>query len=133
MKLDEVNVGQPEFFKAVARMARERPIADWQLYLRWHVLRDAAPRLPDALRTPSGNVELAPEPMVHDVPRLRVAMDRRTNGRLAWYLVFYEIEGVGQRFPEQYRKAVEAVTAADLLRVARTYLANPTTVVLRPR
>ena len=60
-------------------------------------------------------------------------MDRRTNGRLAWYLVFYEIEGVGQRFPEQYRKAVEAVTAADLLRVARTYLADPTTVVLRPR
>jgi zinc protease len=60
-------------------------------------------------------------------------MDRRTNGRLAWYLVFYEIEGVGQKFPDQYRKAVEAVTAADLLRVARTCLANPTTVVLRPR
>ena len=60
-------------------------------------------------------------------------MDRRTNGRLAWYLSFYEIEGVGQTFPEQYRKAVEAVTAADVQRVARTYLANPTTVVLRPK
>ena len=60
-------------------------------------------------------------------------MDRRTNGRLAWYLAFYEIEGVGQKFPDQYRKAVEAVTSADVLRVARIYLANPTTVVLRPR
>jgi zinc protease len=60
-------------------------------------------------------------------------MDRRTNGRLAWYLAFYETEGVGQKFPEQYRKAVEAVTAADVLRVARTYLASPTTVVLGPR
>ncbi len=60
-------------------------------------------------------------------------MDRRTNGRLAWYLAFYETEGVGQKFPEQYQKAVEAVTAADVLRVARTYLANPTTVVLGPK
>jgi anaerobic selenocysteine-containing dehydrogenase len=38
------------------------------------------PRLPDALRTPSGNVELAPEPIVADVPRLRAALDRRANG-----------------------------------------------------
>jgi zinc protease len=60
-------------------------------------------------------------------------MDRRTNGRLAWYLGFYEIEGVGQRFPDQYRRAVEAVTAEDLLRVARAYLGTTTTVVLRPK
>src|SRR5205823_186739 len=38
------------------------------------------PRLPDALRTPSGNAELAPEPIVADVPRLRAALDRRANG-----------------------------------------------------
>jgi zinc protease len=60
-------------------------------------------------------------------------MDRRTNGRLAWYLTFYEIEGVSQKFPDEYRRAVEAVTPADVLRVARTYLANPTTVVLGPK
>ncbi|HMH52569.1 MAG TPA: pitrilysin family protein [Candidatus Acidoferrum sp.] len=60
-------------------------------------------------------------------------MDRRTNSRLAWYLAFYETEGIGQKFPDQYRKAVEAVTAADVLRVARTYLAHPTTVVLAPK
>jgi predicted Zn-dependent peptidase len=60
-------------------------------------------------------------------------MDRRTNGRLAWYLTFYETEGVGQKFSDQYRQAVQAVTAADLQRVARAYLANPTTVVLRPK
>jgi zinc protease len=60
-------------------------------------------------------------------------MDRRTNGRQAWYLAFYEIEGVGQKFPDQYRRAVEAVTPADVLRVARTYLTTTTTVVLRPK
>jgi predicted Zn-dependent peptidase len=59
-------------------------------------------------------------------------MDRRTNARLAWYMAFYEIEGVGQDYPERYRRAVEAVTAEDVRRVARTYLAAPTLVVLRP-
>ncbi len=40
------------------------------------------PRLPDALRTPSGRIELAPEPIVADVTRLRAALDRRTNGQI---------------------------------------------------
>ncbi|MBV9041693.1 MAG: molybdopterin-dependent oxidoreductase, partial [Acidimicrobiia bacterium] len=38
------------------------------------------PRLPDALRTASGNVELAPQPMVDDVPRLRGALGRASSG-----------------------------------------------------
>lgn len=60
------------------------------------------------------------------------AMDRRTNARQAWYMAFYEVEGVGQQFPERYRRAVEAVTTADVLRVARAYLDPLTLVVLRP-
>jgi anaerobic selenocysteine-containing dehydrogenase len=38
------------------------------------------PRLPEVLRTPSGLVELAPAPIVADVPRLRAAMAERING-----------------------------------------------------
>jgi anaerobic selenocysteine-containing dehydrogenase len=38
------------------------------------------PRIPDALRTPSGMIELAPEPIVADVPRLREALSRRADG-----------------------------------------------------
>ncbi len=34
------------------------------------------PRLPDVLRTPSGMIELAPEPLIADVDRLRAALDR---------------------------------------------------------
>jgi len=60
------------------------------------------------------------------------AMDRRTNARQAWYMAFYEVQGVGQHFPERYRRAVEAVTAADVLRVARAYLDPLTLIVLRP-
>jgi zinc protease len=60
------------------------------------------------------------------------AMDRRTNARQAWYLAFFETMGVGWEFPARYRAAVEAATADDLLRVARTYLRPLTTVVLGP-
>jgi anaerobic selenocysteine-containing dehydrogenase len=40
------------------------------------------PRLPGALSTPSGKVELAPEPLLADVARLRDAMATRANGGL---------------------------------------------------
>jgi predicted metalloendopeptidase len=43
----EMNVGQPEFAKAVARLAATRDIADWRVYLRWHLLKSTAPRLPE--------------------------------------------------------------------------------------
>jgi anaerobic selenocysteine-containing dehydrogenase len=38
------------------------------------------PRLPAVLRTPSGKVELAPEPIVADLPRLHAALQRERNG-----------------------------------------------------
>jgi anaerobic selenocysteine-containing dehydrogenase len=40
------------------------------------------PRLPGALRTASGKIELAPEPLVADVERLRAALERPHNGHL---------------------------------------------------
>jgi anaerobic selenocysteine-containing dehydrogenase len=38
------------------------------------------PRLPEVLRTPSGKVELAPEPIVADLDRLRASLDREVDG-----------------------------------------------------
>jgi predicted Zn-dependent peptidase len=61
-----------------------------------------------------------------------LTMDRRTSARHAWYLGFFELVGAGVDWPERYRRAVEAVTAADVARVARQYLGQPTVVVLRP-
>jgi anaerobic selenocysteine-containing dehydrogenase len=40
------------------------------------------PRLPEVLRTPSGMVELVPEPIVADVVRLRAALDAPTGGMM---------------------------------------------------
>ncbi len=62
-------VGQPEFFTALDRLMSERPLADWQVYLRWHLLHAIAAYLPAAFerenfaffgRTLSGQLE--PEP-----------------------------------------------------------------------
>jgi anaerobic selenocysteine-containing dehydrogenase len=38
------------------------------------------PRIPEMLRTPSGKIELAPEPIAADMPRLESALDRSVNG-----------------------------------------------------
>src|SRR5262249_6948342 len=43
-----VVVGQPEFFKQVSTMMTSTPIADWQTYLRWHLLRSSADDLSSA-------------------------------------------------------------------------------------
>jgi predicted Zn-dependent peptidase len=61
-----------------------------------------------------------------------MAIDRRTNAREAWYLAFYETVGVGHDFPARYKTAVQDVSAADVLRVAKSSLDQLTTVVLVP-
>ena len=47
----DVNVAQPAFFKALGRLAAERPAAEWQTYLRWHALHAAASKLPPAFES----------------------------------------------------------------------------------
>ena len=40
--LHYVVVGQPEFFTALAGLIQIRPLADWKVYLRWHLLHASA-------------------------------------------------------------------------------------------
>ncbi|HTB92744.1 MAG TPA: M13 family metallopeptidase [Candidatus Sulfotelmatobacter sp.] len=44
----EINIGQPDFFKELDRQLSGTPLADWKVYLRWHVIHNAAPALSDA-------------------------------------------------------------------------------------
>ncbi len=44
----QINVGQPIFFKEVSAMMGDVPLADWKTYLRWNVIRAAAPWLSSA-------------------------------------------------------------------------------------
>ncbi|PYS91456.1 MAG: hypothetical protein DMF64_12275 [Acidobacteria bacterium] len=44
----EINVGQPDFFKALDHVLTTVPIDDWKTYLRWHVLNSTASLLSSA-------------------------------------------------------------------------------------
>ncbi|MGH7596927.1 MAG: M13 family metallopeptidase, partial [bacterium] len=41
----EINVGQPKFMQAAAEMLKTVPLAEWKVYLRWHLVSNAAPFL----------------------------------------------------------------------------------------
>jgi putative endopeptidase len=43
-----INVGQPEFIKALDGMTKTVKPADWRVYLRWHLAKDASPWLSHA-------------------------------------------------------------------------------------
>ena len=65
----QVNVGQPEFFQALGKQLTSVPLADWKVYLRWHLLHAAVHALPSKFvnedfdfygRTLTGTKELQP-------------------------------------------------------------------------
>jgi putative endopeptidase len=45
--LNEMNVRQPDFFKEMNQELSSVPLADWKVYLRWHLLHASAPGLPE--------------------------------------------------------------------------------------
>jgi putative endopeptidase len=47
--LAEVNIGQPDFFKALNSMLTSVTLSDWKTYLRWHLLNNTASALSDPL------------------------------------------------------------------------------------
>ena len=46
--IQEVNVRQPNFFRAVDQLLGVVPIADWKTYLRWHLIHAWAPAAPSS-------------------------------------------------------------------------------------
>jgi predicted Zn-dependent peptidase len=59
-------------------------------------------------------------------------LDLRTNARQSFYLGFFELMGVGHAYVRRYRETLEAVSAADVQRVAARYLVDPTVAVVGP-
>ena len=47
--MPELNVRQPEFFTLLDKLVKERPLTEWQTYLRWHLLHSSAPYLQAAV------------------------------------------------------------------------------------
>jgi putative endopeptidase len=44
-KVPDIIIRQPEFMQALYGLAKERPLDDWKVYLRWHRVNTAAPYL----------------------------------------------------------------------------------------
>jgi putative endopeptidase len=45
--VSQINVRQPDFFKEMNQEISSVPLADWKVYLRWHLLHASAPGLSD--------------------------------------------------------------------------------------
>jgi putative endopeptidase len=44
-RLSELNIAQPDFFRAMDAVLVNVPLDDWKIYLRWHLIHSAAPAL----------------------------------------------------------------------------------------
>jgi zinc protease len=61
-------------------------------------------------------------------------MDHQTNGKLAWYLGWWEVLGRGHGHDAAYLKEIDAVTAEDVRRSAeRLFAQPPVTVKIRSK
>ena len=115
-----VNVGQPEFFKALNASLTSVPLADWKVYLRWHLIHDAAPGLSSKFvdenfdfygRTLQGTKEL--------LPRWRRCV-QATDGTLGEALGQYYVK---ENFPPE-AKAKAVVMVKNLIAALRDDLAT---------
>ena len=43
--LNDFNVTQPAFYKEMNALLESRPLGDWKIYLRWHLVHAKAPYL----------------------------------------------------------------------------------------
>jgi predicted metalloendopeptidase len=103
----DLNVATPEFFKEVSRMLKAVPIRDWKTYLRWHLIRAAAPRLSSKFaeedfnfngRILTGTKEI--------LPRWKRCVTR-TNGALG--------EAVGQAYVRKHFKPEAKARALEMV------------------
>jgi predicted Zn-dependent peptidase len=60
-------------------------------------------------------------------------IDHESNSSQAFYLGWFEIIGAGWQFDSKYPKLIQKVALHDVLDVAQRYLAQPTTVILKPQ
>jgi putative endopeptidase len=105
--VQDVIVGQPEFFAALDELIKGRPLADWRTYLKWHLLSAASPFLHAAAEEESfafyGTV-LRGQPAQE--PRWQRAA-KVVDGSIG--------EALGQLFVEKYFPPAAKVRMAELI------------------
>ncbi len=93
-KVSEVIIGQPEFFQALYQIAQQRPLQDWQVYLKWHLLRATAPYL---------HHEVEQESFAFEDKILRDQQEQEPRWQRAARVIDAQIgEALGQLFVEKH-------------------------------
>ncbi|MDB6033213.1 MAG: Neprilysin [Verrucomicrobiales bacterium] len=93
-EMETLIVGQPDFFKTVDKMLKERPISDWKVYLRWHLLRSTAPYLHE---------EVEQESFAFYGTKLRGQIEQEPRWQRAAHTIDGTIgEALGQLFVEKH-------------------------------
>jgi predicted metalloendopeptidase len=89
--VDSINVGQPEFLKAVDAELSSVSLDDWKVYLRWHLIHSAAPALSSKFETENfgfyGKVLTGTTEMLPRWRRCTQATDRDLGEALGQYYV----------------------------------------------
>ena len=105
-RISQINVAQLKFFEGLDGMLKSAPLTDWKTYLRWQVLRNAAPRLSSNFadenfdfygRTLTGSKELLPR------WRRRVAHTDRVLGEALGQVY------VAKHFPPEAKARMDAM------------------------
>jgi putative endopeptidase len=119
--LTNVIIGQPEFLTALDKLVKDRPLADWKTYLRWHVLLSAAPFLAAPFEQESfafyGTV-LSGQPMQEPRWQRSARVVDRTIG-----------EALGQLFVEKYYPPSARARMSALIADLRSVLHDRLTLV----
>ena len=118
--ITNVDVGQPEFFDALEKLIKTHSLAEWQTYLRWHVLHGAAGSLHEAVEVENFNFfgkTLSGQPQQE--PRWK-RVGHSVDGSLG--------EALGQLYVEKYfppaARERMAALVANLKGVYRDHLAR---------
>ncbi len=110
----DINIGQPKFFEALSKLAKETPATTWAAYSTWHVLRTLSPQMGSPFEEENfafyGKVLTGSEEMESREKRVIATIDR-TMG-----------EALGQLYVERAFKPAAKAKALELVKNVRLAL-----------
>lgn len=118
-KVDSVIVGQPEFFKALNDVLVKTPISDWKQYVKFNLISDLSPVLPDAYGVAAFNYGKLFSGAKERRPRWKraIQMEEGAMGEMLGQL--YVKEFFDEKAKQRYTKMVEDIRAALKDRIAK--------------
>ncbi len=112
-----LNVAQPEFMTAANGMLKGVPMADWRMYLRWHLVKSQARRLNDALEEEDFNFRRAITGAAKNLPRWKRcvrATDEALGEALAQSFVKETLGAEGKAVTKAMIADIESAMKANL-------------------